>query len=358
MHRPSGLYVPLSLAPHVLTSAGVIIGRGRQVRKREFLSLVGGVAIGWPLVARTQQLATPVIGLLGSASPDLWAARLRAFRQGLSEAGYIEGQNVTIEYRWAEGQNDRLPALALELVDRQVTVLAAVGGTPAALAAKAATAKIPIVFEIASDPIEVGLVATLARPGGNLTGVTTLNAEVAPKRLQLLHELVPEAKSVGLLVNPTNPNLAASTTKILQASARGLGVQLDVLQASSVLDFDAAFASVTKLGAGALVIGADPLFTSRLGQLAELALRHAVPTVYEFREFTAAGGLLSYGASLTDTFRLAGAYASRILKGDKPGDLPVQQATKVELTINLTTAKAFGLTVPISLLGRADELIE
>jgi putative tryptophan/tyrosine transport system substrate-binding protein len=328
------------------------------MRRRKFIGLLGGTAVSWPLAVRAQKPTMPVIGFLGSASPDLWAARLLAFHQGLSKIGYLEGRDVTVEYRWAEGQNIRLPALAAELVSRQVTVITALGSTPAALAAKAATTTIPIVFEIASDPVELGLVASLARPGGNVTGVTTLNAEVEPKRLELLHELVPTATSVALLVNPTNPQLAQSSTKVFQTLARKIGVQFNVLQASSDLDFAAVFAGLVQLQTGALVISADPLFTSHIQQLAELALRHALPTVYEFREFAAAGGLLSYGASLTGTFDLAGTYTGRILKGDKAADLPVQQATKVELIINLKTAKAFGLTVPLSLLGRADEVIE
>jgi putative ABC transport system substrate-binding protein len=251
-----------------------------------------------------------------------------------------------------------VPSLAAELVDRQVSVIAAPGSVPAALAAKAATTTIPIVFEIASDPVELGLVASLARPGGNITGVTSLNAQVGPKRLELVHELVPTATVVGLLVNPTNPNEAEPTTKNLQAAARSLGLEMHVLHASAEGDFDAAFATIIQLQAGALAIGTDPLFTSRLEQLAALTVRHAVPTVYQFREFTAAGGLMSYGGSLTDTFRAAGVYTGRILKGDKPADLPVQQTTKVELFLNLKTAKALGLTVPIPLLGHADEVIE
>jgi putative ABC transport system substrate-binding protein len=328
------------------------------MRRREFISLLGGGAAAWPLAARAQQPAMPVIGFLGGASPDRWVGRLRAFHQGLSETGYVVGRNLAIEYRWAEGQNDRLPSLAAELVGRQVSVIAAPGSVPAALAAKAATTTIPIVFEIASDPVELGLVASLPRPGGNITGVTSLNAQVGPKRLELLHELVPTATVVGLLVNPTNPNEAEPTTKNLQAAARSLGLEMHVLHASAEGDFDAAFATIIQLQAGALAIGTDPLFTSRLEQLAALTVRHAVPTVYQFREFTAAGGLMSYGGSLTDTFRAAGVYTGRILKGDKPADLPVQQTTKVELFLNLKTAKALGLTVPIPLLGRADEVIE
>ena len=327
------------------------------MRRRKFIKLVGGAA-AWPLAARAQQPAMPVIGLLGSASPDLWASRLSAFRQGLSETDYIEGRNVAIEYRWAEGRNDRLPDLAADLVQRRVSVIAAVGSTPAALAAKAATTTIPIVFEIAADPVELGLVASLARPGANVTGVTTLNAEVEPKRLELLHGMVPEARRIGFLVNPTNPTVAESSRKVMQASADRLGVQLDLLQASTISDFDAVFEHIAHFQDGALAIGADAFFTSHLQELANLALRRAVPAAYQFREFAAAGGLFSYGASLTDTFRLAGNYAGRIIKGENPADLPVQQATKVELTINLKTAKALGLTVPLSLLGRADEVIE
>jgi putative ABC transport system substrate-binding protein len=328
------------------------------VRRRDFITLLGGAAAAWPLAAQAQQAAMPVIGFLGSASQDPWAGRMRAFHQGLSETGYVVGQNVAIEYRWAEGQNDRLPQLAADLVRRQVTVIATPGSTPAALAAKAATTMIPIIFELASDPVALGLVTSLARPGGNITGVTSLNAEVGPKRLELLHELVPTATIVGLLVNPTNPNLAEPITKNLGAAARSLGLEMHVLHASTDRDLDTVFATVVQLRAGGLVIGPDPFFSSRLGQLAALSVRHAVPTVYQTREFTAAGGLMSYGASFTDTFRAAGNYTGRVLKGDKPADLPVQQSTKVELIINLSTAKALGLEVPRILIARADEVIE
>jgi putative tryptophan/tyrosine transport system substrate-binding protein len=328
------------------------------MKRREFITLLGGAAAAWPFAARAQQPAMPVIGFLGSASPDRWAGRMRAFHQGLSETGYAEGRNVAIEYRWAEGQNDRLGPLAAELVGRQVTVIVTPGSTPAALAAKAATTTIPIVFEVASDPVELGLVTSLARPGGNITGVTSLNAEVGPKRLELLHELVPTATVVGLLVNPTNPNLAELTTKNLHAAARSLGLKMHILHASADRDFDTVFATLNQVRAGALVIGTDPFFSSRLEQLATLTAHHAVPTVYQFREFTANGGLMSYGGSLTDTFRAAGVYTGRILKGDKPADLPVQRTTKVELFLNLRTAKVLGLEVPRTLIARADEVIE
>jgi putative tryptophan/tyrosine transport system substrate-binding protein len=328
-----------------------------DIRRRQFITLLGGAA-AWPLAARAQQAAMPVVGFLGSETSELWARRLRAFHQGLGETGYVEDRNVTIEYRWAEGHNDRLPALAADLVRRQVTVIVAPNSTPAALAARAATASIPIVFAVAVDPVEVGLIASLNRPGGNLTGITSLNVEVGPKRLELLHEVVPAATIVALLVNPTSPTLAESTTKNLGVTARMLGLQMHVLHASTEREFETVFASLLQLRAGALVIGADALFNSRLEQLAGLALRHAVPTVYQFREFPVAGGMMSYGTSITDAYRQAGVYTGRILKGDKPADLPVQQLAKVELVINLKTAKTLGLTFPITLLGRADEVIE
>jgi putative ABC transport system substrate-binding protein len=327
------------------------------MRRREFIPLLGGAAASWPLMARAQQPAMPVIGFLSVGSADLSADRMRAFHQGLSEAGFVAGRNVAIEYRWAEGENDRLPTLAADLVRRRVTVIAATGGVPAVLAAKAATTTIPIVFIVGLDPVELGLVASLARPGGNLTGASSLNVELGPKRLEVLHESIPTATIIALLVNPTNPN-SETQAKDMQAAARTLGVQLQVLHASTERDFDKVFATLPQLRAGALVIGTDGLFISRPEQLAALALRHAVPAISQFREFAAAGGLMSYGGSLIDSYRLTGVYTGRILKGEKPVDLPVQQATRVELIINMKTAKALGLTFPITLLGRADEVIE
>jgi putative ABC transport system substrate-binding protein len=326
------------------------------MKRREFITLLGGAAAAWPLGARAQQ-AMPVVGFLSTRAPSDDPHLLAAVRQGLKDAGYIEHQNIAIEYRFAENQNDRLSALAADLVHRQVAVIIA-GPTPAALAAKAATATIPIVFEVATDPVALGLVASLNRPGGNVTGVTNLGVEVTPKRLQLLHELVPTVTNIALLINPSSPRVAEALLRDSQAAANALGLTLHVLEASTEPELDTAFVTLVRLRVGALAIGADPFFTSRSEQLAALTVRHAVPAVYEFREFVAAGGLIGYGASLADAYRQAGTYVARILKGDKPADLPVQQSTKVELIINLKTAKALGLTVPVALLGRADEVIE
>jgi putative ABC transport system substrate-binding protein len=311
-----------------------------------------------PLLCNAQQPTMPVIGLLGSESLDLWANRMRAFDEGLSEMGYIDGRNVAIEYRWAEGHNDRLPALAADLVRRHVTVIAAPGSTPATLAAKGATSTIPIIFWIGSDPIELGIVANMSRPEGNLTGVTTLNHKLVAKRVELMHEVLPGKRSIALLVNPTSPNLTKIAIEDAQAAARSLSLELHVLNASTEADFDAVFAKLVQLRAGGLVIGTDTFFTSRLEKLAALGIRHGVPTVYHFREFTAAGGLISYGGSITDAFRETGVYTGRILKGEKPANLPVEQVTKVDLYINLKTAKALGINVPNMLIVRANEVIE
>jgi putative tryptophan/tyrosine transport system substrate-binding protein len=327
------------------------------MKRRDFITLLGSAAAGWPLAARAQQPAMPVIGYLGRESPAVFASRIRAFRQGLGETGYAEGRNVAIEFRWAEGQHNRLAALAADLVGRQVAVIVAPGGAPGPLAAKSATTTIPIVFEMGADPIAIGLVGNLNRPGGNITGVSSLNVEVTPKRLEILHELAPTAAEVAVLVNPTSPT-ADSQLRNLQAAARALGLQLHVLHASTERDFDAVFPTLLQLRAGGLVVASDGFFATHGEQLAALTIRHAVAAIHQSRDFTIAGGLMSYGGSFAESHRQAGVYTGRILKGDKPADLPVQQVTKVELFINLKTAKTLGVTFPLSLLGRADQVIE
>jgi len=327
------------------------------MKRRHFITLLGSAAAAWPLAARAQQPAMPVIGYLGAQSPAAFASRVRAFREGLAETGYAEGRNVAIEFRWAEGQHDRLPALAADLVARQVAVIVAPGGAPAAIAAKSATTTIPIVFEMGADPIAIGLVSSLNRPGGNLTGVSSLNVEVTPKRLEILHEAVPTAAVMAVLVNPTSPT-ADSQLKSLQAAARALGLQLHVLHASTERDFDSVFETLLQLRAGALVVASDTFFATHAEQLAALAVRHAVPAIHQSRDFTTAGGLMSYAGSFLESHRQAGVYTGRILTGAKPADLPVQQVTKVELFINLKAANTLGVTFPLSLVGRADAVIE
>jgi putative tryptophan/tyrosine transport system substrate-binding protein len=324
------------------------------IGRRKFLATLLGGTAAWPLAARAQQ-ALPVIGFLHTESADRSQDRLRGFHQGLGETGYVEGRNITIEYRWAEDHNDRFPALAADLVRRQVAVI--VANAAAAPAAKAATSRIPIVFVSGIDPVALGLVSSLNRPGGNLTGVSQMNVQLGPKRVQLLHEAMPAATGIALLVNPTFVS-AETLSREAQAAAHNLGLSLHVLYASTDRELDAAFANPAELRTGGLVIGPDSFFTSRIEQLAALTLRHAVPALYEFSQFATAGGLMSYGPSLSDTYRLLGIYVGRVLKGAKPTDLPVEQASKYQLVINLKTAKALGLEIPPSLLARADEVIE
>jgi putative ABC transport system substrate-binding protein len=327
------------------------------IGRRQFISALGGTVVAWPIAGLAQQSAMPVIGFINAASAQSYARPLSAFLEGLSETGYVDGHNVTIEYHWAEGRIDRLPSMAADLVHSQVSVIAATS-TPAVLAAKAATTTIPIVFETGDDPVRLGLVPSLNRPGGNATGVTQINTEVAPKRLELLHELVPSASVMALLVNPTDPALAEPASRELLSAAKTLGLELHVLNASTEHDFDAVFANLIQMRVGGLVISPGAFFISQVEQLAALALHHMVPTIAQWRDFVVAGGLLSYGSDIADSYRLAGNYTGRILKGEKPADLPVQEATKVELYINMKTAKALGITVPIQLLGRADKVIE
>jgi putative ABC transport system substrate-binding protein len=325
------------------------------VKRREFITLLGG-AVAWPLAARAEQPAIPVVGFLNGASPDRYTPNVTGFLRGLTETGYIERQNVTVEYRWAEGHYDRLPALASELVRRQVAVIAA--NTPAAPVAKAATTTIPIVFATLTDPVATGLVASLNRPGGNVTGVTTLNLEIAPKRLELLHDVVPTATVVGLLVNPTDPANAEPVISAMQAAARTLGLQLHILNAGTEGEINLAFATIIQQHISALLVAADPFFLSRPDQLVGLAARHAVPTIYSWRQHVAAGGLMSYGTSLSNTFREVGIYTGRILKGERPADMPVTQSAKFEFVINLQTARALGIQVQPDVLSIADEVIE
>ncbi|HXZ21434.1 MAG TPA: ABC transporter substrate-binding protein [Pseudolabrys sp.] len=330
--------------------------QGEAMRRREFITLVGGAFV-WPIVLRAQQVTAPVVGYLSASSKDGGAARAVAFRRGLQESGYVEGQNVAIEYRWADEHADRLPSMAADLVKRRVTVIAAVT-TPAALAAQAATTSVPIVFEVGSDPVRLGLVTDLNRPGGNVTGVTSLIVEVAQKRLELLHELLPAAKTMGLLINPDDRALAQAQAREELSAARNRGLELHILNVRSEGDFDAVFVDIKRLGVGGLVIGAGSVASSAVKKLAALTVRHAVPAIYQFRDFPAAGGLMSYGSDILESYRLAGIYAGKVLKGENPAELPVVQAAKFELVINLKTAKAFGIAVPNTLIARADEVIE
>jgi putative ABC transport system substrate-binding protein len=327
------------------------------MKRREFVSLAASAAV-IPLIARAQQPSMPVVGLLGATTAQGYAAPLAAFRQGLREAGFIEGHDVVIEYRWADDQYDRLPGLAADLVSRHVAVIATIGGNAASIAARAATKTIPVVFHGSLDPIKAGFVASLNRPGGNLTGVVTLNVDTGRKRLEIIHEVVPTVSTLGLFLNPTNKMVAEIQTKDLQTAARELGLQLRVLNASTEQEFEDIFAGLKQMQIGGLVIGTDGFFVAHSEQLAALSVRYGIPAIFQYRAFAAAGGLMSYGGSVTDSYRLSGVYTGRILKGEKPADLPVQQATKVELIVNLKTAKALGLAVPMSLLGRADEVIE
>jgi putative tryptophan/tyrosine transport system substrate-binding protein len=328
-----------------------------RLRRREFITLLGGAAATWPLAARAQQ-AMPMIGYLSGQSPEMWASRLQAFRQGLSEIGYVEGRNVAIEYRWAEGKNERLPALAADLARRQVNAIVTAGGTAVAKAAQEATSTIPIVFLVGADPVGVGLVTSLNRPGGNLSGVVDLTGELAAKELELLHELSPAATDIAVLNNPTNPVGNADYLKSIETGARSLALQLRILNASTEREIDVAFAALGQMRVGGLVIAADPFFNGRPEQLAALSLRYAMPAISPYREFAAAGGLMTYGANLREMHRQLGVYIGRILKGDRASELPVQQATKIELIVNLKTARTIGLAIPQTFLLRADEVIE
>jgi putative ABC transport system substrate-binding protein len=323
------------------------------MRRRDFITLLGGAAAAMPLVAGAQQGRMPVLGYLSARTAKSEAALLTAFRQGLGASGFVEGQNVAVEYRFADGRYDQLPVMAADLVRRQVAVIFSAGGTQTA--AKAATSTIPIVFSTAGDPVEAGIVASFNRPGGNLTGVSNISADVAPKRLQLMHDLIPAARIIGRLINPSIPNPSLNT---MQEAAANLGIELPLLEASSEPDFEKVFSRLGELRAGGLFIGADAYFTSRIDQIAGLALRHGMPASYQFREFPAAGGLMSYGGDIAAGYRVAGSYVGRVLKGEKPADLPIQQTTRVELVLNLNTAKALGLEVPTQMLALADDVIE
>ena len=328
------------------------------MKRRVALATLGGIAAGLTLSARAQEASIPVIGFLGANSPDQSSDRLVSFLQALKDTGYVDGVNVRIEYRWAGGHTDRFPGLVADLVRRHVAVIVAGGGTPSALAAKAATSTIPIVFETASEPIETGLVTNLNRPGGNLTGVTNLNVLTGAKRLELMHELLPRASSFGVLVDPTSPTIASAFSRNVHEAAGTLGLQTHVLQANSESDFDLVFDDLAKLHAAGLIIGPFYSFNAWTGGLAALTVRHRTPAIFQYRPFVAAGGLLSYGSSETEYFAQVGAYTGRILAGEKPADLPIQQARKIELFINLKTARALGITIPQSLLARADEVIQ
>jgi len=326
------------------------------MRRRHFITLIGGAAAGWPLAARAQQAAMPVIGFLHGASSEGYKPMVTSFRRGLKEAGYVDGRNVTIEFRWADGHYDRLPAMAADLVRRQVAVIVT-GGTPAAIVAKAATSTIPTVIIVGGDPVQLGLVESLNRPGGNVTGLAVLTVELEAKKLELLHELLPAATAIALLVNPTTV-LTESETKGVQDAARSLGLHLHVLNASTESQIDAAFGALVELRASALIVSVDTFLNNSRGQIVALAARYAVPAVYGVRDYVNAGGLMSYGTDLVDMYGQSGIYARKILKGARPADLPIQQVTKVALVINLKTAKTLGLTFPTTLLGRADEVIE
>jgi len=328
-----------------------------DLRRRQFIALLGGAAAAWPVAARGQQPAMPVIGLLSARSPAVDATLISVIRQGLNDSGFVEGQNVALDYRWADGQYDRLTALAADLVHRQVAVIVSFGGDATALAAKTATATIPIVFLVGSDPIRSGLVPSLNHPGGNMTGASSFIFDLEPKRLGLVHELRPNATTIAVVVNPNSPNAELQVNDI-QIAARNVGQRVDILNASTIREIDAVFAKLTQMRVDALLIAADPIFFNRASQLVVLASRHAIPTLYSRREFVALGGLMSYGSNADETYRIAGVYAGRILKGEKPGDLPIQLPTKFELVINLSTARALDIDVPATLLARADEVIE